>query len=154
MSSTKPSCFIVSPWRMLKNPITSAPCSLQTAMASRRLEAGLILPIPHSLACAPVFGCGVKYRCVQMAGPARQWCAQFCSTIARHVRVADERTLEAFDNDSIHRILHFRRRDCVPSVKLPYKYIGTARAKKAPLVWSCSNCPHHLARGAAKLEAS
>ncbi len=26
--------------------------------------------------------------------------------------------LEAFDNDSIRRILHVRRRDCVPSVEL------------------------------------
>ncbi len=26
--------------------------------------------------------------------------------------------LEVFDNDSIHHILHVRRRDCVPSVKL------------------------------------
>ncbi len=34
------------------------------------------------------------------------------------VRVADERMLEVFDNDSIRRILHARRRDCVPSVKL------------------------------------
>ncbi len=34
------------------------------------------------------------------------------------VRVADERILEAFDNDSIRRILRVRRRDCVPSVEL------------------------------------
>ncbi len=34
------------------------------------------------------------------------------------VRVADERMLEVFDNDSIHRILRVRRRDCVPSVEL------------------------------------
>ncbi len=34
------------------------------------------------------------------------------------VRVADERMLEVFDSDSIHRILRVRRRDCVPSVEL------------------------------------
>ncbi len=34
------------------------------------------------------------------------------------VRVADERMLEFFDNDSIRRILRVRRRDCVPSVEL------------------------------------
>ncbi len=34
------------------------------------------------------------------------------------VRVADERMLEVFDNDSIRRILRIRRRDCVPSVEL------------------------------------
>ncbi len=34
------------------------------------------------------------------------------------MRVADERVLEVFDNDSIRRILRVRRRDCVPSVEL------------------------------------
>ncbi len=34
------------------------------------------------------------------------------------VLVADERMLEAFDNDSIRRILRVRRRDCVSSVEL------------------------------------
>ncbi len=34
------------------------------------------------------------------------------------VRVADERMLEVFDNDSIRRILRVRRRDCVPFVEL------------------------------------
>ncbi len=34
------------------------------------------------------------------------------------VRVADEKMLEVFDNGSIRRILHVRRRDCVPSVTL------------------------------------
>ncbi len=34
------------------------------------------------------------------------------------VRVADERMLEVFDNDSIRCILRVRRRDCVPSVEL------------------------------------
>ncbi len=35
-----------------------------------------------------------------------------------HVRVAKERVSEVFENDSIHCILHLKRRDCVPSVKL------------------------------------
>ncbi len=34
------------------------------------------------------------------------------------VRVADEKMLEVSDNDSTCRILHVRRRDCVPSVEL------------------------------------
>ncbi len=34
------------------------------------------------------------------------------------VRVADERMLEVFGNDSIRRILRVRRRVCVPSVEL------------------------------------
>ncbi len=34
------------------------------------------------------------------------------------VQVADESMLEVFDNDSIRQILHVRRRDCMPSVKL------------------------------------
>ncbi len=34
------------------------------------------------------------------------------------VRVADERMLEVFDNDSIRRILRVRIRDCVPSMEL------------------------------------
>ncbi len=38
--------------------------------------------------------------------------------------------LEAFDNDSIRRILYVRRRDCVPSVELPYRHTGAARPKK------------------------
>ncbi len=34
------------------------------------------------------------------------------------LRIADERILEVFDNDSIHRILRVRCRDCVPTVEL------------------------------------
>ncbi len=74
------------------------------------------LLVPHSLACNPVFGRGVKYHCVQRAGSTRQQCARFCSTVARHGLY--ERMLGAFDNDSIHRILRVRRRDCVLSVEL------------------------------------
>ncbi len=54
------------------------------------------------------------------------------------VRVADERMLKGFYNDSTRRILHVRRRDCgTASPPLPYKHTDTARAKKAPLVWTC-----------------
>ncbi len=60
-----------------------------------------------------------RYRCVKIRWSTSQWCAQFCSTVVTWlVRVADERMLEVFDNDSIHRILYLRRRDCVPSVEL------------------------------------
>ncbi len=34
------------------------------------------------------------------------------------IRVADDRMLEVFDNDRIHRILRVRHIDCVPSVEL------------------------------------
>ncbi len=34
------------------------------------------------------------------------------------IRVVDERMLSVFGNDSIHRILRVRRKDCVPSVQL------------------------------------
>ncbi len=42
------------------------------------------------------------------------------------VRVADERMLEVFENDSIHRILRVRRRDCVPSVELRHRLCQTS----------------------------
>ncbi len=136
--SAKLPCLVVSPWRMLTNSSTSARCSSQTARVPWRSEAGLILLVPHSLACNPVFGRGVKYRCMPRAGSSDLLYA--CETWP--VRVADERIMEVFDNDSICHILRGRLRDCVPSVELrrptlPYEFIGTARAKKAPLVWLC-----------------
>ncbi len=45
---------------------------LLQARAPRRSKAGLILPVPHSFACNPVFGRGVKYRCIERAGYTRQ----------------------------------------------------------------------------------
>ncbi len=62
------------------------------------------------------------------------------------VRVADQRMLEVFDNDSIRRILRAsRRRLCAirgaASPPLPYKQSSTARAKKAPMVWKCRKTP-------------
>ncbi len=79
------------------------------------------------------------------------------------VRVANERMLEAFDNDSIRRILRVRRRDCVPSVELRRRHCS-CKAGSAGLVvlqgvpkvsWSRTfPFPHRLARGAGELEAS
>ncbi len=84
------------------------------------------------------------------------------------MRVADEGMLEAFDNDSIRRILRVRRRDCVPSVELRrrlcltripallvqrrFRWFGhAARRPEGELTFSY---PHRLARGANELEAS
>ncbi len=41
-----------------------------------------------------------------------------CGCEAWPVRVADQRMLVVFENDSIRRILHVRRRDCVPKAAL------------------------------------
>ncbi len=65
----------------------------------------LILLVPHSLACNPVFGLGVHS--ILLFG---------CETWP--VRIADERMLEVFNNDSIRCILRVRRYPCVPSVEL------------------------------------
>ncbi len=61
--------------------------------------------VPHSLACNPVYQAVVHP--ILLYG---------CET--RPIRVAEERILEGFDNDSIRRILRVKRRDCVPSVEL------------------------------------
>ncbi len=42
------------------------------------------------------------------------------------VRVADEKMLGVFDNDSMCRILRLRRRDCVPSVELRRRLCNTS----------------------------
>ncbi len=42
------------------------------------------------------------------------------------VRVADERMLEVFENDSIRRILRVGHRDCVPSVELCHRICRTS----------------------------
>ncbi len=80
MSSAKPSSLIMSPWRTLKISSALARCSPQTAWTAKRSEAGLIVPLPHSLTCDP--GCSGKYLCVQPES-TRQWFARFCSTDAR-----------------------------------------------------------------------
>ncbi len=52
--------------RLLISSNTLVLFSSQTARAPKRSEAGLILPVPHSLSCNPVFGRGMKYRCVHI----------------------------------------------------------------------------------------
>ncbi len=42
------------------------------------------------------------------------------------VRVADEMMLEVFDNDSTHRILIVRRRDCVLTAELRHRLLITS----------------------------
>ncbi len=72
------------------------------------------------------------------------------------VRVADERMLEVFDNDSIHRILRVRHIDCVPSMELRRRLCLTsipALLVQRRLRWF-GHVPHRLARGADELEAS
>ncbi len=85
------------------------------ARALKRSEAGLILLVPNSLDCNPAFGRGLRYRCAQRA--------VVCSILFYDyetwpVRVIAERMLAVFDNNNIRRILHVRRRDCVPSEEL------------------------------------
>ncbi len=60
------------------------------------------------------------------------------------VRVANERMLEVFDNDSIHRNLYVRRRDCVPSVELRRRLCLTSIP--ALLVQRRLRCFGHAAR--------
>ncbi len=63
----------------------------------------------------------------------------FYGCVTWPVREADERMLEVFDNDSIRRILHVRRRDCVPSVELRLRWFGDALRRGRPRsgqIWS------------------
>ncbi len=86
------------------------------------------------------------------------------------VRVAGERVLGVFDNDSIRRILRVRRRDCVPSVGLrrrpcltsiPALFVQrrlhwfghAARHFEGELIKNFP-FPHRLACGSDELEAS
>ncbi len=85
------------------------------------------------------------------------------------VRVADEMMLEVFDNGSIRRILHVRRRDCVSPVELrrrlcltsiPVLFVqrrpaGLVMLQDVPKVsWSRTYfCPNRLACGPGELEA-
>ncbi len=45
-----------------------------------------------------------------------------------------EKVLMGSSNDSIYRILHGRRRDCVPTVGMSNLYTDIACPKKTPLV--------------------
>ncbi len=60
------------------------------------------------------------------------------------VRLADERTLEVFNNDSIRRILRVNQRDCVPSVEVARRLCLTDIP--APLVQRKLRCFGHAAR--------
>ncbi len=79
-------CFMMSHKRMLTSSSSSVLFSSQMARTPKRSEAGLNLPVPHSLICNPVCGHGVKYRCIQKAGSTRQWCHRFCYTAARRIQ--------------------------------------------------------------------
>ncbi len=68
-------------------------------------------PVLHSLACGPVFGRGRVYQAV-----VSSILLYGCKTWP--VRVADERMLVVFDNDSIHRILRASHRYCVLTMEL------------------------------------
>ncbi len=84
------------------------------------------------------------------------------------VRVADEKMLEVFDNDSLHRILCVRRGNCAPSVELRRRLCLTSipallvqrrlhwfgHAARRPGGELTFSFPHRLARGAGELEAS
>ncbi len=73
---------------------------------------------PHSLVCNPVFGRGVSLRAKRRVYQAvvRPILLYGCETWP--ARVADERMLAVFDNDSTHRIVHVRRSNCVPTTEL------------------------------------
>ncbi len=72
VSGAKLSCLMMSPWRMLTNSSTLARCSSQTGRTLRRSELVLILFVLHCLACIPVLGRAMKYRCLQRTGSTRQ----------------------------------------------------------------------------------
>ncbi len=107
----------------------------------RKSEAGLALPVPHSLTF-------------------ETW----------PVQVADERMLEVFDNDSMSRILLVRRRDCVTCVELRrrlsltsipalfvqrrLRWFGHAARRPEGELIKDLFYPHHLAHDANELEAS
>ncbi len=55
---------------------------------------------------------------VDAAPQAENWVYGFCICETLPVRVADKRMLEVYNNGSIHRILHVRRRGCVPVAEL------------------------------------
>ncbi len=68
---------------LLDGSDTTVLCSSQKSRVPRKSKAGPIVPVLHSLVCNPVFGCGLKYRCVQKARSTRQCCARFCSMGAK-----------------------------------------------------------------------
>ncbi len=57
--------------------------SFKYALTPKRSEAGLILPVPHSLARNPAFDRSVRYHCVLRAEFIRQLSVRFCSLVVR-----------------------------------------------------------------------
>ncbi len=104
--------LMVSLWKMLTISGTSVLCSLQTAGTPERSEVRLIL---QSCLCSQrkISFCtkGWVYQAVM-----RSILLNNCETWT--VRLADERMLKVFDNESIRCFLHVRRRDCVPTAEL------------------------------------
>ncbi len=56
-------------------------------------EAGYIFPISNSPSYNPVFGRGVKYRCIQRAGSPTHWCVPFYHIVARRCCVNCQRKI-------------------------------------------------------------
>ncbi len=172
MSSDKPSCLKVSPWRIVKNSSTLSRCSSQTARAPKQSEAGLILPILHSLVCNPVCDRAVKYRCVKRAGSTRQWHARFRSTIARYDQYEYPakgcwRPLTMIASTAFYKWgaeIACHPWNCArPFASLVDRhssskggFFGLVMLQNIPTVnWSMTYfCPHRLGRGAGELEAS
>ncbi len=140
--------------------------AVQTARAPKRSEAGLILPIPHSLVCNPVCGRGMKYRCRQRAGSTRQWCDQFCSTVAKRGQ-CEWPTKGCWRSLTMTATAAFYRwgaENCgTASTSLAYRrssskegFVRLVMPQGVPTVnWSRTYfCPQRLARGAYELEAS
>ncbi len=93
---------------------------LSSMFVSKRSQAGLILSISHAVAC------NWSRREISLRTKGRVYQAVVRS-ILRYgrqtwpVRVAEEGMLEAYDNDSILRILYVRHRGCVPTVELRHR---------------------------------
>ncbi len=112
LTNRRPSRLMVSPWRTLTNSSTSAQCSSQTVRVPMRSEAGLTLRVQRIFLPAILYlitECNiVAYEDQSLPGSG-----QYDTT--------DERMLEVFEIGSIRRILHVRRRHCVPSVELRHR---------------------------------
>ncbi len=99
--------------------------------------------MPHSRDCNAVFGCGVKWRCVQRKSLAGSSALDFALRLRYMVSTSSRRKdvggLWQWQHPPhCKRYAQTLRAICgTAAPPLPNKFIGTARAKKAPLVWSC-----------------
>ncbi len=114
---------------MIGISITSARYSSQTAKAPRRSETRINLA---RCAFSRLQSCLWSWREISLRTKGRVYQVVVRSILLYGCetwpgRVADERMLEVFDNDSIRRILRVRRRDCVPSVELRRRLCLTRR---------------------------